>query len=377
MPIYLRCPFCKTDLPPKFKKCRNCGQLLPQRDKVYRVLVKYAGQKVTKHVPNSLELAKEIEAKIKTELIDGSYFDRRRKVPVLDEVWERYLSEARELKKSWDRDLNRYSTHLQPRFGKKALDAVTPMDVQRMILELKKNEKAPKSIRNTAELLKRLYNYARRLDLYDGANPLDRVKLPKVSNGVVEYLEPDQLKRLWEVCQSYPDIQARNFVRLALLTGCRRGELFRLRWDNVSLERGWMTLEDPKGGRDQVVPLNKMAILLLKSHPRVEGSLYVFPGKNGKQRVDFKRPWTHIRRLAELPQNFRFHGLRHTFASYLASSGQVPIHMVQRLLTHATPAMTQRYSHLAEDALRRGAETMDRILADILGDKGITTSGRD
>ena len=71
-----------------------------------------------------------------------------------------------------------------------------------------------------------------------------------------------------------------------------------------------------------------------------------------------------IRDAAELPQDFRpNHGLRHTFASHLASSGEVDLYTLQRLMTHKSPMMTQRYAHLRDEALKRGANIMSRIVA--------------
>jgi integrase len=281
-------------------------------------------------------------------------------------------------RKAWKKDRDRYECHLKPRFGRKALDTITVMDVQRIVVDLRKTGKSPKTIRNVVELFKRVVNYARRLGLYDGENPANRATLPKVSGERGRFLEPGQVKKLWEVCQEYSDRVSANFILLALLTGCRRGELFRLKWEDVDFRGGWITLRDPKGGRDQVIPLNQSAIELLQDHPKVDGSPYVFPGVNGGARRDIRRPWAAMKEKVGLPSGFRLHDLRHSYASLLASSGQVPLHLVQRLLTHASPVMTQRYSHLAEESLKRGAETMDKIIAEALSGPGVdvkTASG--
>ena len=64
-----------------------------------------------------------------------------------------------------------------------------------------------------------------------------------------------------------------------------------------------------------------------------------------------------IKKAAGLPKDFRpLHGLRHTYASMLASSGQVDLYTLQKLLTHKSAAMTQRYAHLRDDALRRASD---------------------
>ncbi len=93
-------------------------------------------------------------------------------------------------------------------------------------------------------------------------------------------------------------------------------------------------------------------------HPRLQG----VAGPRGMRQIS--ETSRKIRDAAELPQDFRpNHGLRHTFASHLASSGEVDLYTLQRLMTHKSPMMTQRYAHLRDEALKRGANIMSRIVA--------------
>ena len=159
------------------------------------------------------------------------------------------------------------------------------------------------------------------------------------------------------------DIQAANFMKMALVTGMRRGELFKLQWETLTSRRALSISGDPKGGKDQTIPLNQSARDILENHPRTD-SPFVFPGRGGGQRVEIRRPIDRIRKAAGLPKDFRpLHGLRHTFASMLASSGEVDLYTLQKLLTHKTAAMTQRYAHLRDDALRRACN----LAADLIG----------
>ena len=90
----------------------------------------------------------------------------------------------------------------------------------------------------------------------------------------------------------------------------------------------------------------------------------MFPGRGGKQRTEIRRPIDRIRKAAGLPPDFRpLHGLRHTYASMLASSGQVDLYTLQKLLTHKSAAMTQRYAHLRDEALHRASD----VAGDLLG----------
>ena len=92
------------------------------------------------------------------------------------------------------------------------------------------------------------------------------------------------------------------------------------------------------------------------------GSPFVFPGRGGGKRKEFKLMPRRVRKKAGLPDDFRpLHGLRHTFASWLASSGAVDIYTLQKLLTHSSVQMTQRYAHLADEALQRAAAVADDL----------------
>jgi integrase len=158
-------------------------------------------------------------------------------------------------------------------------------------------------------------------------------------------------------------------MRLALFTGMRRGELFKLKWNDIDFERGFIHIRDPKGGPDQKIPLNEAARQLLENHPRTD-SPYIFPGRYGGQRTDVKKAVNRIKKRAGLPKDFRpLHGLRHVYASMLASSGKVDMYTLQKLLTHKSPQMTQRYAHLRDEALRRAADLAGELIQEAVSSK--------
>ena len=191
------------------------------------------------------------------------------------------------------------------------------------------------------------------------------IGLPKVDNAKTEDLNPEQLSRLLEAIDAEPSLQLANLMRLALFTGMRRGELFKLQWEDVDFERGFIHIRDPKGGLSQKIPLNDPVRELLTHHSRTD-SPFVFPGRGGGQRTDVRKQVDRIKRRAGLPDDFRpLHGLRHVYASMLASSGKVDMYTLQKLLTHKSPAMTQRYAHLRDEALKRASDVAGDILVGI------------
>lgn len=108
--------------------------------------------------------------------------------------------------------------------------------------------------------------------------------------------------------------------------------------------------------------MNMNAKELLQSIP-VTNSDYVFPARGGGPRKDISKDLRAIKKAAGLPDDFRtLHGLRHIYATMLASSGQVDMFTLQKLLTHKSHEMTQRYAHYRDEAMQRAAEQVNDIL---------------
>ncbi len=265
-------------------------------------------------------------------------------------------------------DQNRFHLHIAVGLGDKEPKGLVPLDIDRLRLKLGKEHK-PGTVKNALELLRRIINFGIKKQLCEG--PSFKIEMPTVHNIKTEDLTPEQLAALLEAIDEDENIQAANFMRLVLFTGMRRGELFKLQWDHVDFDRGFINIINPKGGPSQKIPLNASARELLESHPRSE-SEYVFPGRDGGRRVDIKKQVNRIKERAGLPKDFRaLHGLRHVYASMLASSGEVDMYTLQKLLTHKSPLMTQRYAHLRDDALKRASNLAgDLINRAANGDQG-------
>lgn len=298
-------------------------------------------------------------ARIRAERIEGKRLSRKEIREAASEIkwtvarlWQEYISDKPD-SKGFKTDRYRYAKFLQSSFGGKEPPAIAQIDTHRLRITLAKTL-APKTVKNVLELLERTINFGVKKGLCAGLG--FKIDMPKVNNLKTEDLNPDQLANLMAAIDQDHDTQAANFMRMALFTGLRRGELFKLKWEDVDFDRGFINIRQPKGGKDQTIPLNQAAREVLEGHPQ-DDSPFVFPGRGGKQRTEIRRPVGRIRKAAGLPKVFRpLHGLRHTFASMLASSGQVDLYVLQRLLTHKAPAMTMRYAHLRDEALRRAAD---------------------
>jgi integrase len=281
-------------------------------------------------------------------------------------LWQDYGAH-KPLTKGLRTDRSRFQKFIEPTLGNKEPQELSPLDVDRLRLCVAKNHK-PQTVKHVITLLVRIINHGARLGLCPGLS----FKAPtiKVHNLKTEDLSPEQLSRLLEAMNEEPDQQAANFMRMAMFTGMRRGELFKLQWQDIDFERGFINIRNPKGGPDQVIPLNAAARALLEAHPRT-GSLYVFPGRGGKQRTRTPESIGTIKKKAGLPPDFRpLHGLRHVFASMLASSGQVDLYTLQKLLTHKSTAVTMRYAHLRDEALRRASELAGDLISQAMNGNG-------
>ena len=269
----------------------------------------------------------------------------------INKLWAAYKENRPDLK-SIVSDENRFNNYIKPRFGKKEPGELIQLEIDRLRINLLK-KRAPQTVKHVLELLRRITNFGFKKGLSERLN--FAIEMPKVSNLKTEDLNPDQLTNLLKAIEKDDHPDAGPMMKMALFTGMRRGEMFKLQWSNIDFDKGFILLVDPKGGPDQKIPLNDAARALLKSHPRTK-SPFVFPGRGGRQRVDIKHAVNQIKKAAGLPKDFRaLHGLRHVYASMLASSGQVDMYTLQKLLTHKSPLMTQRYAHLRDEALKKAS----------------------
>ena len=278
--------------------------------------------------------------------------------PTLSRLWSLY-KEVHDIK-GIRTDDNRFKNHIKPVFGDKEPKDLLPLDIDRMRVKLMK-KRSPQTVKHILALLRRIINFGAEKGL---CGPLRfKIKLPAVDNETTEDLNPDQVDKLLKVLNTWPDIQAAGIIKLAIFTGMRRSEIFRLKWPDIDFENGFISILGPKGGKGQKIPINSMAMDVLKNHPRTENN-FIFPGRFGGQRKTIQKEANKIKAAANLPDNFRpMHGYRHLFASMLASSGKVDMFTLQKLLTHKSPAMTQRYAHLRDETLTAASGVVDEIFS--------------
>jgi len=166
------------------------------------------------------------------------------------------------------------------------------------------------------------------------------------NNERLRFLYKEEIAKLYEACHG----ELLAFVIFAINTGCRRGEMLALTWQDIDIERRQIHIRDSKSGRARVIPMNETVRNLILSLKKLPDSPSIF---SSYHREAFEAALVK----AEI-NDASMHTLRHTFASHLVMSG-VDLVTVSKLLGHATIQMTMRYSHLSPEHQAKAVGVLD------------------
>jgi len=285
--------------------------------------------------------------------------ERGRGIPAVSDLAEKYLRTHAELFKrplSLREDRRLLTALILPRLARFQVSGVTRADVEKLHREL---AGTPVQANRTIALVSKMFSLAIQWG-WVRDNP---------ARGVAKYqeqprerwLQTQELARLQNVLEKERDQNQANAVRLIELTGARKGEVLSARWDQFDLERGVWTMpaHSTKQKRIHHVPLSPPALGLLRGMREWASGDFLFPGEKDGHLGDVKKFWKKVTHAAGL-EGVHVHDLRHTFASHLVSGG-IPLAVVGGLLGHLQARTTERYSHLADGALREATDRFGRI----------------
>jgi integrase len=183
----------------------------------------------------------------------------------------------------------------------------------------------------------------------------------KENNHRLRFLTDSEIEALLRACDDLKTYtpHLRPIVETALLTGMRRNELLSLKWEQI--RNGFIYLTETKSGKARQIPINDRLAEVFREVRRGNQlkSPYVFCGQDGKRFFEVKRSFASACRKAGI-EAFRFHDLRHSFASQLVMRG-ASLKAVQELLGHASMAMTMRYSHLSQEHLKDSVNLLNNL----------------
>lgn len=323
---------------------------------VFAVKVRLKGQGVQCATFERKTDAKRWAASIESAIREGRHFKTAEaKRHTLGEMVDRYIKEYLPKKSStMQRDQKTQLRWWKEELGAFLLSDITPALIagcrDKLLAEigLRNKKRSPASTSLYMAALSHTYTVAIREWGWVDDTPFRKVQKPKLPRGRVRFLSDDERDRLLLACKESPMSFLYPIVVLALSTGARKSEILNLKWEDLDFKRKVAILHHTKNGDRRALPLTGHAleeITELSKIRRLQTNL-LFPNKTGKGPIEIRPYWIKALKEARI-EDFRFHDLRHSAASYLAMNG-ASLTEIAGVLGHKTLQMVKRYSHLSE-----------------------------
>jgi len=310
------------------------------------------GRRKREKVGPSKKLAESVLAKRKIQVVEGRFLDIKRNEKIkFEEMANLYLEMYSKVnKKSYRRDLMSIN-RLNEYFKGKYLYELTSLDIDNYKRKRLEENRQYATINRELACLRGILNKASEWGKLTTAPA--KVRLFRENNQRVRYLERHEAERLIKAATE----PLKSIIVIALNTGMRRGEILNLKWKDVDFHGKVITLWDTKNREKRYIPMNSTVWNVLFNIEKNPQSEYVFPGASPSGHLGE----SYISHLFEATvkkaglTDFRFHDLRHTFASWLVMKG-INLKTVQELMGHKSFSMTLRYSHLSPDHKKEAVE---------------------
>ncbi|MBP9853519.1 MAG: site-specific integrase [Candidatus Omnitrophica bacterium] len=304
-------------------------------------------------VGTSKKLAETVLAKRKVEIAEDKFLDVNKKEKIrFEEFSIEFLNiHSKPNKKSWISDLYNIN-RLKKSFKGKYIFSITLKDIEKYKAD-RNEEVSSATVNRELATLKTMLSKAVAWGKLS-SNPAQNVKFLKEPSGRLRFLEREEILKLLTNCNKH----MKSIVILALNTGMRKGEILGLKWRDIDIKRNIITILDTKNGEKREIYMNEQVKTALIRTPKHPDSQFIFCKEDGKPRQDIRKSFFTALRKSGIKE-FRFHDLRHTFASQLVMSG-TDINTVRELLGHKDIRMTLRYSHLSPSYKQRAIDILGR-----------------
>lgn len=331
------------------KRCSQSGAT------TYRVKVRLRGFPAQTATFNRLTDAKRWAQQTESAIREGRHFKiNESKRHTLEEAIERYINQVIPTKPKSSRNQVGQLKWWQEKIGAYTLADISPAliaenrDKLAKITSQRKRYLSPATINRYLAVLSHLFTIATKEWGWAEENPVLKITKPKESRGRIRFLSEDERARLLTECKESESPYLYLALVLALSTGGRRMEILGLKWKDIDLNRGIITLHETKNGERRILALTNLALNLMKEHSKIRhvNCDLVFPSHNLKNPIDLRTPFETALKRAKIT-DFRWHDLRHSCASYLAMNG-ASLAEIAEVLGHKTLQMVKRYTHLSE-----------------------------
>jgi len=285
--------------------------------------------------------------------------------PIFKEfVINKYIPHAKSIRRAAHQDWTLFKNHLFPAFGDKRLNEIKRSDIGTFMQQKLAQNYSPATCNRLLARIKAVLSYATDIEVpgFD-KNPAHRFKQLKEPVYLERYLSPDEAERLLEALRASESPLLQFIIPFLLLTGARKGEALKARWEYIDLTTGSWIIPMTKSGKPRHVPLSRGAIdILLAVKQRVYSDIgectWVFPKLiTGRPYTALFHSWDKARKSVGLG-DVRIHDLRHSFASALVNRGMT-LYDVKEILGHANIMTTQRYAHLSRQRLKEAVSQAD------------------
>ena len=370
MALLVECPRCKRKQSTKVKYCNSCTlDLKNSQDKIFYIDYYHNGRRIREKIGTSKTLAETTLRKRKVAIAEGKYLDKKKEVRIrFKDFAVEYRKWAEVNNKSYKKSKAWIIERLVGYFEEKLLSEITSWHVEKY-KAMRKEEILKRQNEKTSDIkqvsmatlnrelacLQHMFSKGIEWGKVD-SNPVSKVKFFKESNGRLRYLLPGEIILLIDCCPP----QLKPIVITAVCTGLRKGEIVYLKWDDIDFRNRVIYIGNTKNGEKREVPMNDYLTEALKSIRRNDKSPYVFCDEKGKPYYGFHKSFATALKKAGI-KDFRFHDLRHSFASNLVMEG-IDLATVRELLGHKSIEMTLRYSHLSPNHKAKAVKVMDSLM---------------
>lgn len=334
----------------------NIEKRLSKDGKVsYRVKIRLKGFPTQQATFERLTDARKWSQQTESAIREGRHFKTTEsKRRTLGEMIDRYVKEIIPTKTK-----NSKNTILHLNWWKEELGQYSLADVSPAIIAEKRDKlasgitnrntkRSPSTVVRYMAALSHAFTIAMKEWGWIDDTPMRRVTKPKEPRGRVRFLSDDERSRLLDECKKSDSQFLYVAVVLALSTGGRKMEILGLCWKDIDFNRQIITLHETKNGERRVLPLTGHALELVKTLSKIRhvNCNFVFPSYNQKNSIDLRTPFENALKRAGI-EDFRWHDLRHSCASYLAMNG-ASLAEIAEILGHKTLQMVKRYAHLSD-----------------------------
>jgi len=283
------------------------------------------------------------------------------------EAWKIYSEKwLPNLSRSND-EQRRYDIHIAPQFADWPLDQIKTLDLEDFKQKLLAKGLSPATTKHILGNIRRVFNKMVEWELYDGRVPTVGLKMPKIDNGRIRYLTPEEAELL------LAEMKRRSLTwwrisTISLHSGLRLGEILALTKSDLDTANGLIHVRNGKTGT-RMAHMNDVLKSIFEEMTISSRTPLLFPSRTGML-LDTRYASKTFSRVVETlgfnpegtdeRQKVVFHTLRHTFASWLAIEG-VPLYTISKLMGHATMDMTQRYAHLCPDVKQEAVAKIAKI----------------